>query len=286
MPPRRKITDRLRENLEPPGEASARGVQTRRGQVQDQDSPVVKEKALEQPLVRTGGIRGRTTLRRESPVVEPGKLTAREKFRLEGPGVRPELFPGPVKEAPIKVAGERVTGGLRKLAVPRPIEAEAEAPPAEPRGPGGIKPAAAPKKSFNILNFEGIENIFSSAGELAAHFASPEFQAERRRARTAAASRKGRTSELKSIDSSIRALSGALADVSVQGDEELESTLASQLSAAVKQREEVSAGTSGTQGRSSLDLTTPEGFMTFLAGRNIPKEEGLSITRRIFADGA
>lgn len=269
----------LKSNLALPGESNRRNVQGGVGQVQDQASPIVSEKALEQPVVKPRGLRGRTTVRREAPVKTAG-ITGTEMLRL-GPRGQQDIFPRVAKKVePRQIDTSVLTekGGVSTLRGTKPPATEQ---PDFTRGKrlGG----ARKKKSFNILNFEGIENIFSSAGELAAHFASPGFQAQQRKARGVVAGRKGRIAELKSIDSSIKALSGALADVELSEDEELKSTLSTQLSEAVSQRRNVATGAGGA-GR-GLDMTTPEGFVTFLAGKNIPKEERLSLTRRLFADG-
>lgn len=265
------------------------GIATRRGEVQEQDKPVITDKVTEQPLVNVGGIRGRSTIRPEPETKIPERLTSREAFKLEGPGVTPELFPETKGEkAPTtKIVDRNISGGLRRLVSPRPIEPEVVTTTTgvQRKIPGGIKRAAAtPKKSFNILNFEGIENIFSSAGELAAHFASPEFQAQQRKARGVRASQRGRITELKSIDSSIKALSGALADVELSGDDALKATLTTQLSSAVKQRQEISTGGGGI--RRGTDASTVEGFAAILKDLGLSNDEIKIAASRRFAEGA
>lgn len=255
---------------------------TRIGQ-NNQQSRQVTSAQTDQAIVKPA--KKPTTIGRGTARI-PGKLTPKEAFRLSDPGpIDPSLTSAQaVKKAGIGTlppAAETKGEAIGRLALKKDPKVTPPRFDLQIRGTGAKK-----KKDFNILNFEGIENIFSSAGDLAAFFSSPEFQKEQRQARGRTASAKSRISELKSLDSSIKAISSALGGLEFSEDEALKTTLSTQLGDLSRQREEISAGAGGALRGGNLDLQTPEGFLTFLSGKNIGKDERLSITRRIFADGA
>ncbi len=133
------------------------------------------------------------------------------------------------------------------------------------------------KKDFNIFNFEGLENIVSAAGGIAQELASPEFRKGQRRARGKLASRKARLAETKTIDASIKSISGALQGIAFTGNTELKNSLSGQLDSLLKQR----ANVGGPVGAGGLNVGTPEDTANSLVKAGFDKEEVASITRRI-----
>jgi hypothetical protein len=224
-------------------------VLTGTGQNIEQDSPIVSNKALEQQLVRGGARRkGRSTLRRpeEEPFTDPAsQLTAGERFRLDAPKTEATVKRVAKGQGPLQPVGgarartggainprtgERFTekfgtsfGGVSKEGVLTLV------------GPGEKAPAGARKPAgtgldFDILDFEGLDNIFSSAGNLAAFFSSPAFQSQQFKARGAQSRRKIATAQTKATNERIKALSSALENIpDIEGNEDIRGQLTSQI---------------------------------------------------------
>jgi len=93
---------------------------------------------------------------------------------------------------------------------------------------------------FNILNFEGIENIFNTAGELAAFFASPGFQKQQRIARSRNLLDKGKRADLKQTDTAIESTAKALDSVGIS--DEVKNTLEGQLNDLIERRRKIVSG--------------------------------------------
>jgi hypothetical protein len=244
-----------------------------------------------------------TSAQTDQPLVRPRDINrgARKRFKGSDPGPdNPNLTnvaAGARSKANLPVPAESKPQALERTALKsketpsgKVLAKDASAAPAPVgRGTRG-RPAIrlkgqGKKKNFNIFNLQGIENIFNSAGELASFFASSDFQEQQRIARTQAATSKNRISELKSLDSSIEALSGAIADVGFGSeDAALKTTLSGQLAEAVRQRREVSGGLGG--GRRGLDTSTVEGFATQLKDLGFSDDETRTFTNRKFAGAA
>lgn len=279
------------------------GIMTRRGEKEDQNRAVITDKVTEQPQIKVGGvnipIKGRSTTRREPigfrdkflesalPGLDDPSLTNAEALAL----VRKQEEE---RDVPTVAGGRGMrktsafipqeptvrTGGLR-IAPPVKEDTPVTQAQTQDRGVGRGVGRGGGKGRFNILNFEGISNVFNSAGELAAFFASPEFQAQQRKARGEQLTEKNRVANLNSINSSIKALSGALGDVELSDDTGLKSTLSSQLATAVKQRAEIVSGEGGI--RRKLDTSTVEGFAATLKELGLNNEEIKTAATRKFA---
>ena len=151
------------------------------------------------------------------------------------------------------------------------------------KGGKTLRELATAKKGAGVFTEKGIRELFGSAADLAKMFASPEFQKKQRQARTTRIRSKSRLAELKSIDSSIKALSGALAGTEISGDEGLKSTLSQQLADAVSQRQQVSSG--GGTSRRGADPSTVEGFASLLKELGLSNDEIKIAANRRFAGG-
>jgi hypothetical protein len=254
-------------------------VLTGRGQNVQQDSPVVSNKALEQQTV---GVRkrGRSTLRRPEEVpFSESQLTPKERFRLDAPRgakkavregqgelatldtpreiVEPELKAGEGRASSRVAGGARRRGGFTELQKQKP-GVVSEGP--GPQG-GGL--------NFNIADFKGIDNIFSSAGNLAAFFSSPAFQAQQLKARGASARRRSRTAQTKATNERVKALSTALENIpDIEGNEDVRNLLTSQITDII------------TNGSEQDDPVLR--FATLAKSRNFPREEISSLSQRLF----
>lgn len=267
----------IRQNLATPGSRNRSKILTRRGQVEEQDIPI-QTKATEQEVVKPRNLlSGRSTIRREQPIET---ITAGEMFRA-GPRGPEDIITQPApkrrKKLPETIGTTRVSekDDVFKL-VGTGAPGQAKTPARKRKGGFGTRRS----KDFNILNFEGIENIFSSAGQLASFFASPEFRARQRKAIGARIRSKEKRADLKSIDNSIKAISAALGEVELSGDTALKTTLSNQLSEALRQRQGLLSG-----GRATGEFNTPELFAARLKGTGqFNNEEILSITNRLFTE--
>ncbi len=262
---------------------------------------VQSDKVLEQPLVNVGGVRGRSTVRPEPETRIPGRLTSREAFKLEGPGIKPELFPEPAKKTPAtRTVDRNIAGGLREITPPRPIEKvtpggirtkpigdPTKLKPGESIGRFSIGRTTAEQENLRLLGrkagkpgvftAKGIENIFSSARDLATFFASPEFQKGQRKARGAALGAKGRRADLKLQNERIQALSGIL---KTTADPERRSLLQEQISKMI----ETTSAIGGV--KRGLDTSTVEGFAATLKDLDILSDDEIrTFTNRKFAGG-
>lgn len=282
----------LKRNLALPGENNRQNVLGGRGQIQDQTSPIVSEKALEQPLVKPGGVlKGRSTVRREAPVATPGATTT-ELFKLgprgpqdiAGAGARPGKATEAVGPQGLSAEDRTLLENLKRRGVTsEPIIREGKV--VGLRGKP-VKPEAEvqkPKK-FTTFSIGGIENILSRTGELAERFSRPEAVAKQRRARGVAAGRKGRRAEVKSVNEQIKAVTSALKDTESLFDEEGETeisdfktNLRSQLNNLIKQQSDIAAGVGG-----GPDTSTVSGFATQLKELGASNEEIQAMAQRRF----
>lgn len=289
----------LKRNLALPGESNRQNVLGGRGQIQDQASPIVSEKALEQPLVKPGGVlKGRSTVRREAPVATPG-ATATELFKL-GPRGRQDIAGAGAGARPGGVAGDVGPQGLSAEDRTLLENLKRQGVTSEPIIRGGkvvglrgkpVKPEAEvqkPKK-FTTFSIGGIENILSRTGELAERFSRPEAVAKQRRGISAAAGRKGRRAEAKSVNEQIKAVTTALKNTESLFDEEGETeisdfktNLRSQLNNLIKQQADVAAGV-GVGG--GPDTSTVTGFATQLKELGASNEEIQAMAQRRFGEG-
>lgn len=285
----------LKRNLASPGESNRRNVLAGRGQVQDQTSPIVSEKALEQPLVKPGGVlKGRSTVRPEPPVTTTG-LTAGEMFKLgprgpqdiikAGAGIgRATVKPGLVGPPNLSAEDRNIIEIIKK-----------QNPTATPIFEGGKllgfrgtppKPEAEvpEKKSFNILSAEGIKNIFERSGEIAERRTTPGALARQRRVRGAAVGRKEKRASLKQLDTSIKDIASTIEKLSLtEGNEETASSLQEQLDNMIRERSGVAAGVGGDRGRP--DISTVSGFATQLKELGLSNDEIRAVSQRRFAGG-
>lgn len=262
----------LKRNLASPSESNRQNVLGGRGQVQDQTSPIVSEKALEQPLIKPGGV-GRSTVRREAPVTTTG-LTAGEKFKLGPRGPQDIIKAGAgigraTEPAAAQGLSEEDKTLLANLAR-RGVKSEPIIRNGKVVGLRGVPPkpeAEVPeKKSFNILSAEGIKNIFERSGEIAERRTTPGALARQERVRGATAGRKERRASLKQLDTSIKDIASTIEKLSItEGGDETVSALQTQLDAMIKQRSDVAAGVGGRGGKQ--DFSSPEGFVAGLAGQ-------------------
>ncbi len=209
----------------------------------------------------------------------------RNRSRVVSPAIRPEeieqgrLIPPPKKAkrstafaSPISKTGPRQLGTsiltkkggrdvLRGTRTPGP---EIDFTRGKPlKKAGGMK-----KKDFSF---------FGAASEIAQELASPEFRKGQRRARGKLAQRKARLAETKTIDASIKSISGALQGIAFTGNTELKNNLSAQLDQLLKQR----ANVGGPVGAGGLNVGTPGETLNSLAKAGFEQEEALSITRRI-----
>lgn len=244
---------------------------------------IQSDKVTEQPLVKVGGTRSARITKPAIPVSlalpsAPGGIsTSRREGTQAIQALRTrkrqvETFTD-LKPTRIDLAAEEAPLGIAKRG-PVPFKFK----PKEAVVKGGVRRGAAiPKKSFNILNFEGIENVFSRAGDLATFFASPEFQKGQRKARGAALGAKGRRADLKLQNERIKALSGVLKNTA---DPEQRSLIQEQISKMI----ETTSAVGGV--RRGLDISTVEGFAATLKDLDIFSDDEIrSFANRKFAGG-
>lgn len=279
----------LKRNLASPGENNRRNVLAGRGQVQDQTSPIVSEKALEQPLVKPGGLQGRSTVRPEAPVTTTG-LTTREKFKLGPRGPQDIMKAGAgigraTEPAAAQGLSEEDQALLANLAR-RGVKSEPIIRNGKVVGLRGTPPkpeAEVPeKKSFNILSAEGIKNIFERSGEIAERRTTPGALARQRRVRGAAIGRKEKRASLKQLDTSIKDIASTIEKLSLtEGNETTASSLQEQLDNMIRERADVAAGVGGDRG--GPDISTVSGFATQLKELGLSNDEIRAISQRRFA---
>lgn len=280
------------------------------GRGQQVNKNLITNKQIEQELVRPNkrlqrlGLKGRSTT---GPQLDDTLIT-KEKFK--GPIEESQILPAVKNErrnqGPKQIGSSTLTqeGGVFKLVgkglkpntkgtltsksridftrgSPEEVEAAREFRKRQlARNRGiGLKRRSSP---FNILNFEGLENIFSTAGELAAKFASPKFQKQQAKARGKILAAKSQRENIKSIDSSIKSLSAALEKATLGEDENLIKELTGQLSEALEQRKQIVAGIKPRQG--PIDFSSPVKFFTSL-GNAFSDEDKEALTRRLFPNG-
>ncbi len=243
----------LKRNLALPGESNRAKILGGRGQVQDQASKIVSEKALEQPLVKPGGLRrtvgrvGRairevglqpsaiaTNLltkgkaagdRIVSPAITEGEVATATRKRKKKPEQRQIGTSVLTEEGGVStLRGTRkpapdidfTRGTAKEVAIAKRAQARALAKTG--RGRGGVRRGGG-----------GID-IFASAGRLAESLASPEAQAERKLARGITAGRKGRRADVKLVNERIKALSSTLANIpDLEENEEIRNRITTQI---------------------------------------------------------
>ncbi len=207
----------LKQNLALPGSSNRRNVQGGIGQVQDQASPIVSEKKLEQPVVKPGGIRrtigrvrdlfGRTG---GSPSVIAAQGITKKlsdvASRLPTPTRRPTTTAKaavvPETEAPLK----RGEGRLTVTTGPRQGAKRGDVGGGLTELSRGVAPAK--RKGSNIGRLAGA--LFE----------------QRSRAGGIAARRKAQRAETKATTGRIKALSSALKDTELLADVEGETKIA------------------------------------------------------------
>lgn len=256
------------------------------------------------------GLLGRSTLRPEpAQVRDPTKLTSNEMFKLGARGKqdivtsRPSgasssgkfgtsigteseiTLPSGKKQRLLTLRGTKPPVGRNQDTALSVAEQDAiegispeqranvtESSQAAMRGAKGARRRSGGGINFDIADFKGIENIFSSAGNLAAYFSSPAFQAQQMKARGAQARRRGITAQTKATNERIKALSTAL-DSIPETDENVDvrNALTTQIKDLI------------TNGSQQDDPVLQ--FAEQARNAGFSKEEILSISNRLFGKG-
>ncbi len=223
-------------------------VQARVGAIQEQAPGTVSEKVLDQPLVKPGGVRGRSTSRRRvtAGVGLGPKPTGLKQAKI-GSISTPSVALGPLteKKAEPRQIGTSVLrkeGGVDVLRGTNPPATQqrdfTRGSAVEVAVAKKAKARALAKTGRGVRRGKDTIDIFATAGRLAESLASPEAQAERKLARGAAVRRKGKRADVKLANERIKALSSTLANIpELEENEEIRNKITGQITDLITKRE-------------------------------------------------